>query len=416
MSYTFVLFAIALTCVSAWIENKENYETAMYKKRKLTAVPRFSLNLDLPPEERWKHIASQDLFQSKKAAIKEYLKDKLPTGILPIAEIVLGGVEKYFGDELGGEMRGLAEAYGPPLKLGDIVAVNMIMQLESLGLNCSNWNVTGATVKNDPGCMAIDKTQKWCYCHDKKEEVTEPGACTSIVAENSNGIIYHGRNLDWNVPPVIRSVMVDIDYQRNNKTIFTGTTAVGFVGVINGAKKGGFSVSINARNKGGKVITNVLQMLLHKSITPSQHMRGALENANTFDEAIKYLSQGQNIDDNYYIVGGVRPGEGAVIARDRSKAHAVWYMNETKLPDEQSWYVLQTNYDYWNPVPTADDRRTPGIANMNKMGTEGIGAEGKDLFDKVMSVYPTKNHHTDYTIIMSAGESDYTYNSYIWED
>ena len=24
------------------------------------------------------------------------------------------------------------------------------------------------------------------------------------------------------------------------------------------------------------------------------------------------------------------------------------------------WFRLETNYDHWNPVPTADDRRTPG--------------------------------------------------------
>jgi hypothetical protein len=38
------------------------------------------------------------------------------------------------------------------------------MQLEHLGLNCSNWNNTGPTQKDDPGCMAIDPAQDWCAC------------------------------------------------------------------------------------------------------------------------------------------------------------------------------------------------------------------------------------------------------------
>ena len=54
--------------------------------------------------------------------------------------------------------------------------------------------------------------------------------------------------------------IADVDYVRSNKTVFTGTTAVGFVGVLNGVKRGGFSVSLDARKKGGKIDANVLQV------------------------------------------------------------------------------------------------------------------------------------------------------------
>ena len=95
-------------------------------------------------------------------------------------------------------------------------------------------------------------------------------------------------------------------------------------------KKGVFSASIDARDKGGKIFGNLLQALLHKSLTPSQHLRMTLqsEDSSTFDTAVKMLSTGHLIDQNYFIVGGVQKGEGAVIARDRNKAVDVWQMNE----------------------------------------------------------------------------------------
>ena len=37
--------------------------------------------------------------------------------------------------------------------MGYVVAMNMVYQLESLGINCSNWNNTGPTRKDDPGAV-----------------------------------------------------------------------------------------------------------------------------------------------------------------------------------------------------------------------------------------------------------------------
>lgn len=345
-------------------------------------------------------------------------------------ETIAGDIEPYFGKEFGGEMVALAKTL--KLKVGDVVAMNMIMQLESIGLNCSNWNNTGPTVKDDPGCKDVDPTQKWCYCKaaasvssDPIVSIREfkqrtgrapgPGMCTSVVAQDPHGNIFHGRNLDWNVPEALRAFIVDVDYMRANKTVFTGTTAIGFVGVLNGVKRGAFSASIDAREKGGKIGFNVLQMLLKKSKTPAQHLRAVLasESATDFSSALTALSSSPLIDQIYYIVGGAAPGEGAVIARSRDKAVDVWHMNATATPD--GWFLLETNYDRSNPVPVADDRRTPGRAHMRALGQSGIGERGNGLYS-VMKMWPTFNHHTDYSAIMSCSERSYMYNSTVWYD
>jgi hypothetical protein len=392
------------------------------------AFPAFIVDLDAGPQDRWTKIASLPYYRDHVSAAVAYLAAQVPPWLFPVLETVLGDVEGYFGAELGAEMKSLAAAFGKDkCKLGDIVAFNLIMQLESIGLNCSNWNTTGPTEKNDPGCVDIDPKQTWCYCHapNRTSDLVSqasfrhhfgledpsgvPGLCTSVVAEDADtGHIYHGRNLDWNIPPAVREMAIDAHFQRGGKTMFIGTTVVGFVGVFNGMRLGQFSASINARGKGGKVIANILQMLRHKSRTPSQHLRMVLQNESVtgFQGAVSALSEGQQVDENYFIVGGVKRGEGAIISRDRDKAYDVWYLNET------TWYRLQTNYDHWMPVPEADNRRTPGLANMNNMGPKGIGENGDGMLKRVLEKWPTHNHHTDYTGVFSAATG--LYRSMIW--
>jgi len=382
--------------------------------RPAKALPVVKLNLDLPPEERWKAVVAP--YKAEWAAVLDYLQSSVPRWAIPIAETIAGDLPKYFGD-LGLEMKGAAEAL--EVNKGLVVVMNLMMQLESLGLNCSNWNNTGPTVPDDPGCMAIDPSQEWCYCRDAKQrgELPKdgvlrppprkgPGLCTSVVAQDPNGHIVHARNLDWNLPVAMRHLLWDVDFMRNGTVIARGTGGVGFVGVYNGMVTGGYSATIDARGKGGTVWNNFKQALLHHSLTPSQLLRTTLEKCTSFDCAISQLSSEPLIDENYYIVAGTAAGEGAVIARDRNKAEDIWRLNAS---EPAGWYRLQTNYDHWNPVPVADDRRTPGYAMMDWLGP--ARATLPNLFD-VMRTPPTFNAHTDYSALLDPRRG--VYNSTVW--
>lgn len=37
-----------------------------------------------------------------------------------------------------------------------------------------------------------------------------PSACTSIVAQDTKGVVHHGRNLDWNIPNYLRNLTVQV--------------------------------------------------------------------------------------------------------------------------------------------------------------------------------------------------------------
>lgn len=427
--------------------------------RKAVPLPRVTLDLDLAPADRWTHIANQSRFRDQVPAVMAYLESEIPKWAMPLLETVAKSISPYFHD-YGAEIEGLATSLG--MNKGALVAVNLIMQLEHIGINCSNWNVTGPTVKDDPGCKAVDPSQSWCYCKDAVEAWDEkregralpadmmltgrntnkgvaidgPGLCTSVIAEDRAGKIHHGRNLDWNIPAAIRHLMVDVDFMRGGKLLYTGTTAVGFVGLFNAMRPGaphGFSASIDARKKGGKLLTNLLEALFHKAMTPAQHLRKVFEDAavTDFSTAHQALAAGDLIDDIYYIVGGSAHNEGIVIARDRNGVADAWPLatpgnnssSSSKAasiavgagddPDaEDGWFRLQTNYDRKDPVPAADDRRTPGIANMKKLGRDHVPDPIPGGMYSIITTWPTFNHHTDYSAVICA--ADGLYKSFTW--
>lgn len=273
----------------------------------------------------------------------------------------------------------------PPINLNHTTRFSVV---ERIGNNCSASNTTGPCPPKSDG----------------------PGLCTSIVAEDSDGQIVHGRNLDWSIPNALRSMMVDVEYTRGGKVAFVASQPVGFAGVLHGTVPNGFSYSMDARDKGGDIILNGLEAALIKGArTPTQHARMALESATTFEAGVAALSDGAIVNPAYFIVGGVQKGEGAVVTRGRDRAVDVWRLSSQT--GAEKYFLLQTNYDHWESPPTFDDRRDPGIQHMEAVGQANVN--GKSLFG-VLTQWPNFNHHTDFTAIISAGAGTEAYQTVIW--
>lgn len=366
----------------------------------MVPVPKFSINLDLDQKDRWSEVAAT--FKDEAYKITDYLKDQLPTWAFPIVETIARNIEPYFTD-YGDEMIGLADGLG--LDLGDVVSVNLIYQLERLGLNCSNWNNTGPTLDDDaistPELSCTQTRKKWEDHLADKYKNGPSGRCTSIVSMDEYGTITHGRNMDWSIPDSLRDLIIDVDFYRNGTLVATGTTAVGFVGLLNGVRHDGegWSVSMDARNHGGRIYFNLLQALETHCLTPEQALRKTLESdwgADGFEGAVKKLSDVQIVDDVYYIMAGTGPTDGAVVTRARQHALNVWRIDES---EENGWFRVETNYDHWKPVPKADDRRDPANDMMIALGSpEGVNT---DSMLSVLKTWPVFNPHTTFTSMIN---------------
>ena len=81
--------------------------------------------------------------------------------------------------------------------------------------------------------------------------------------------------------------------------------------------------------------------------------------------------------------------QGVIITRGRIEAD-VLFMGRGSVSQVSTWYLVETNYDHWNQPPFFDDRRTPAIQCLDKMGRETASLSGifnvlstKPVFNKV---------------------------------
>lgn len=338
---------------------------------------RYTVNLDLPPEQRWTEIVKDH--EESIIRLIQSMKQALPSELASLIATLGEDIDKYMPSPYGQEIVGIANAL-TNTTVSDAVLGNILYELTAYG-NRNFASVESRGVK----------------------------MCTSIVAQTLNGTIYHGRNLDYNFPDLLRDMTVIVDFQQGGQTVYTGTTFAGLVGLATAQKPHAYTISVNERDAGTWWMnafealvagTHGITFLLVRDTVTDKEM--------DFDSAVNSLANSQLIAPSYIIVGGTKPGEGVVITRDRTAAKDLWRMD----PDNGHWYLVETNYDHWLPPPAGDDRRDPAIKAMD--GTTRTGLNATSLY-KVLSTPPVLNSGTTYTAVMSAAIPD-VYNTWVRSD
>ena len=114
------------------------------------------------------------------------------------------------------------------------------------------------------------------------------------------------------------------------RVVYTGTTFAGLVGLFTGQKPNVFTISQNTRTT-GKWWLNLIEAIFDKKAgIGSFRIRDQLEEAKSFDQAVRNLTETHLIAPQYFIIGGVSHGQGAVVSHGRSYTPDVWFLNETK--------------------------------------------------------------------------------------
>ena len=117
----------------------------------------------------------------------------------------------------------------------------------------------------------------------------------------------HARNLDWWTENNMLGKFTKIfDFEKNGETIYSLVSWPGFIGGLSGIKPGNFSITLNA------VLSNESPQL---AIPITFLIRDVLENAETFDEAVKMLSETTIASDCLLMVVGANYDENIVIER-----------------------------------------------------------------------------------------------------
>jgi len=326
-----------------------------------SATPRkvksYDINLDAAPETRWNEVV--DDFAEFLPELIPALKQYIPVEVIPLLDIVGDAVDTYLPEPYAAEILGIGQRSKTPV--GEIAILNILYDLLA--------------------------------------------GCTSIVAEDETGHVYHVRNLDYDFTKILQNITLVANFQRGGKTVYTGTTYAGYTGLLTGQRPYVFSVSLDQRDAGKHWMNAAIALLAKNASIVSFLIRNTLENAQSYKEALEVLSHTTFIAPSYIIIAGTKSGEGAVITRDRITARDVWTLDP---PDR--WFLVETNYDHWEPPPKDDDRRDPANQHMSKIGHQNISL---DTLYSVLTTPPVLNDGTTYTALMCAAVPS-NYTTYAW--
>uniref|UniRef100_A0A8B9RL50 Acid ceramidase n=1 Tax=Astyanax mexicanus TaxID=7994 RepID=A0A8B9RL50_ASTMX len=232
--------------------------------------------------------------------------------------------------------------------------------------------------------------------------------CTSVVAEDLKGNLYHARNMDfglfmgwdiknqtWTLTEKLKPLVVNVDFQRKSRTVFKSTGFAGYVGVLTGIRPKEFTLTMNERFDVDGGYIGILEWILGKrdGMWMSFLTRRVLENATSYKDAQTQLALTKLLAPAYFILGGNQTNQGCVITRTRINTLDIWEI-DLRL---NRWYVLETNYDHWEQPFFLDDRRTPAMKCMNKTTRANISLQ--TIYD-VLSTKPVLNKLTTYTSLM----------------
>ena len=198
------------------------------------------------------------------------------------------------------------------------------------------------------------------------------------------------------VCPKAFSVGVCVLIRGIHCTCSAGTTFAGFVGLLTGQRPHAYTITLDQRNEGDWWMNALEALAVGTHGVASFHIRDTLADSSLgFEDAVEKLAYEPLVAPCYLIVGGVGSTEGVVITRNRIAALDIWRVNGF----EGQWFLVETNYDHWEPPPKSDDRRDPAIKAMNEIGQSNVNTSS--LFH-VLSTPPVLNSGTTYTVTMAA--------------
>lgn len=248
------------------------------------------------------------------------------------------------------------------------------------------------------------------------------------------------KNHTWQTTEALRPLVVELDFQREGKTVFKSVNFAGYIGVLTGIKPQHFTLVLKQRGKKMTFFHNVIYLVAHMHTQSLDErfsldggfvgiirwlmgdrtaswagflMREVLDQAPGYPEALATLATTKLLAPVYFILGGnaseqvisiqislsFRVGvadiaellgtllQGAIITRGRNYADT-WFLGRGSISQTATWYLIETNYDHWQMPPFYDDRRTPAIHCLDATGNRNASLPA--LFD-VLSTRPVLN-------------------------
>nr|UVW99775.1 acid ceramidase 1 [Nephotettix cincticeps] len=330
------------------------------------SIKTFNINLDAPPEDRWKEVVQKNLFQLKK--LTEMIERSLGPVVMSAVDTAMTWLHYLLPSEYHRELNGLSLASG--VSVARVTLFNVFYEISAF--------------------------------------------CTSIVMEAEDGKIYHGRNLDfgivfgwdaknhtWFITEILRPLIIKVNFFKNGKPLYSSVTYAGYTGILTGIKKNAFSLTINERyvTNGGYLGIAEWFMGIHNQSWLGLLTRRVMETAESYDKAQELLSNTPLVAPVYFILAGNTSSQGVILTRSRRDSD-IWPLGSKHQQQKGDWFLVETNYDHWKETPFHDHRREYAVQCMDDIGRE----KPLETLYRVLSTQPVLNKETTYTAVMDVRE------------
>mmetsp|Transcript_35644 Transcript_35644/g.109302 ORF Transcript_35644/g.109302 Transcript_35644/m.109302 type:complete len:424 (-) Transcript_35644:84-1355(-) len=310
------------------------------------SVPTYTIDLDLPPEERFKVLvrpgtglnATVWKFWTKYFVGDPLLKDAL------FALVAARGDE---APELQAEISGMAAASGLPPAF--VQGIQMLYEVQTLMVPIVNFSQPRLS-SDGIGWEGANRTfheplpKKW----EGLGRFPRAPFCTGIIATNqADGSVYHARNLDFFFTELMAELVYTGVFTRGGKELYRAQMIAGYAGMITGMRRGpdGYALERNTRyadHWGGN--KEMLAHLLSGRLLNGWVLRQTLEACATYACAVGRLTSSPYASTEYAVISGVR--KGTILARNPDGvAHTQTLGRHNYLQPPE--YILVTNFDFF---------------------------------------------------------------------
>ena len=331
-------------------------------------VPEHYLDLDLPPEKRWARLVAQ--YRPQLVAALEACMRQIPY----IHKLVEAAPRKHdtyanalLGPEYAAEARALAKLLDK--SLGSVLLLQIYYEIVTM--------------------------------------------CTSLVAPDAHGTMWHGRTLDWPIAMnELKPITVTLKVRRNDRILYRSTTFLGFLGVLTAVRPQGWAVSVNARLETlsfaddgiGDVrskLTGILGILRGAHMPLMFTLRRLMETEEDYDKVLEKLQKASSYRNIYAIVSGAQAYQGAVLtytalASDPPETRTM-YVTKTKKYRKA---LIQTNNDARKQCP----RFNMATAYIKDIPRDKCGVVNR-IVEAIFDV-PVANHMTLHHTWMCAARGE----------
>lgn len=288
-----------------------------------TDCPEFTIHLDYPPDKRWNKVI-------------DHFKEYIPKAI-EIAEDLLG--------------KHTVTLLQPILNLATYS--NGIMYKEELLSISKQTNI-------NPGLLLLMQLVYEAFA-----------ACTSVIVKTEHYPI-HIRTMDWDLS-ILRKLTFQAKFKFNNKTLFTGTTWAGYLGILTGMrhpqskKEEAYSISINYRRTPESYTTPYAEYLRNiyrtlKGYWPVAYLvREVLSYETTYYTAMDCFEKAQLISPTYITICGQLNIQGAIITRNRDPNEPTYIQHL-----HNSSNLIQTNMDHFHDGKYEKQKLESNTSNVSK--------------------------------------------------